>query len=133
MARSRTFKKLLIVAMAKVGKVIFSIPPFSLLYTKMREMLYDATGSHDYVQSGVLKETFLKAIKENLIEDAKKITTPSLIVWGENDTVTPLSEAHILKNALANSQLKVFPDAGHSVHKDHPQDVATAITKFIDS
>lgn len=46
-------------------------------------------------------------------EQVKKLSIPMSLVWGEQDTITPLVQAHGLKNLVANSRLTVLPGVGH--------------------
>ncbi len=129
-ARSRTLRKLVFLLMAKFGKMILAIPPLSLLQEKLRDKLYAMAGSNDYLNAGNMRGTFLKISQENLIADARTINVPTLLVWGEQDTITPLQEARALQTAIAGSQLVVIPQAGHFVHKKNPSAVAAAIVDF---
>jgi pimeloyl-ACP methyl ester carboxylesterase len=45
---------------------------------------------------------------------------PTLLVWGARDAVIPVAHAHKAHAAMPNSQLEVFPDAGHFPHQDDP-------------
>lgn len=125
-ARRRAFA-----ALAKVGKFLTAIPPLSLLKERLREGLYATAGSADYLQAGPLRETFLNVVRENLKTDAEKIKVPTLFVWGERDTETPLAEARALAQAIAGSRLAVIPGAGHFVHLERPRETAREIRAFI--
>ena len=41
------------------------------------------------------------------------IKAPTLILWGENDAVTPLSMAHAYHHGIAGSRLQVIARCGH--------------------
>ncbi|MDP3965415.1 MAG: alpha/beta hydrolase, partial [bacterium] len=81
-ARRQTFKNVILTVLAKIGRVVTAIPPFSFWKQKIRRKLYEAIGS-DYFRAGVLRGTFLNIIKEDLSTVAKAITIPALILWGE--------------------------------------------------
>ncbi len=117
--------------LAKTGKFLTSIPPFSLLRESLKSQLYKLTGSTDYLKAGPMKETFLKVVREDLLVDAEKIKTPTLLVWGKDDTETTIAEAHILEKAITNSNLTIIPGAGHFVHREMPEEVAEKIKIFI--
>lgn len=116
---------------AKTGKFIVSIPPFSLFKQSLVKQLYKLTGSTDYLNAGPMKETFLKIIREDLKKDAKKIKVPTLLIWGENDTTTPLVEAYTLGKLINNSQLSIILKVGHFVHQEAPDEVAQRIVTFL--
>lgn len=118
-------------ALAKVGRFLTAVPPLSLFRERLREKLYAAAGSADYLQAGLLKETFLRVVRENLEADAAKIQVPTLLVWGEHDTETPLAEARAFARAIAGSRLAVIHGAGHFVHLDMPKETAREIRAFL--
>ncbi|MCT7909459.1 alpha/beta hydrolase [Arcobacter lacus] len=45
--------------------------------------------------------------------DLYKIKTPTMILWGENDQVTPLRSAYVLNYLLGNSELNIIKNSGH--------------------
>jgi pimeloyl-ACP methyl ester carboxylesterase len=115
--------------LAKIGKMLLRPLPSSL-YLKLRAELYRVTGS-DYVSAGALKETFVNVVNEDLSKDAEKITVPTLLVWGEDDIVTPVSEGKRLKQLIRNSELHVLVGAGHFVHQQKADEVAGLVRKFL--
>ena len=128
-----THKKLrnrLFTVLAKVGKAIMRIFPVSIR-TRLRRALYEKAGSSDYLDAGTLRETSLKVIREDLSGYAKGMKVPTLLIWGENDTATPLSDGKRLHSLISNSQLKVLEGAGHFVHQERAEDVSALITTFI--
>jgi len=92
--------------------------------------MYSFIGS-DYLNTGALREIFLKIISEDLSASAKKITTPTLLIWGENDTETLLSDGKQLAGLIPNSKLKVISGTGHFVHKEKSQEVAKLVQEFL--
>jgi pimeloyl-ACP methyl ester carboxylesterase len=116
---------------AKTGKFLTAFPPLSFFRERLREQLYRLAGSVDCLQAGLMRETFLKIISENLVADAAKMHVPTILVWGERDTETPLAEARVLEKAMANARLAIIPGAGHFVHRDLPKETAREIHAFI--
>lgn len=113
--------------LAKFVKALTAFPPLSFL----RGFLKHFVGSRDYVNAGAMRETFVRVINENLEEDARKITVPSLLIWGEKDTETPLSEAYTLHERIPESQLEVISNTGHFVFQEQPRLVAEKIRNFL--
>lgn len=62
--------------------------------------------------------------------DANLINQPTLIVWGEEDTVTPISDGHKLHESILNSRLVVLKDCGHVPPEERPELFAELLTKF---
>ena len=61
------------------------------------------------------------------------ITVPTLLVWGDDDTVTPLSQGQDLQRALVGSSLEVVAGAGHRPHLEDPEATAALISAFLSS
>ena len=87
----------------------------------------------DYVNlKGAMKETFKKVINEDLTPLLPKIKVPTLIIWGEKDKITPLSDAFLMKKEIKNSKLEILKDIGHAPHLENPKVLSQKILNFID-
>lgn len=128
-AHRRTLRNIAFASMAKIGRFVLAPFPGSL-YERAREALHASAGS-DYASAGAMSETFLNIIREDLSAAASKITTPTLLIWGESDTATPLSEGKKFKKLISQSILTAIPRAGHFVHRERPKEVAQAIAQFV--
>ncbi len=117
--------------LAKVGKIFIYTTPLFFWRRYLKMKLYDLIGSRDYPNAGILKKAFLAIIKENLSEDAKKISVPTLIIWGENDRTTPISEGQKFARLIKNSKLEILMGCGHFVHQEKPKEVAELVKKFL--
>lgn len=126
-----THKKYLLNITAKIGKKIASLPGFNKIKSKLQNKLYRLIGNVDYLESKEMKQTFLNVIVEDLLNDADSIKQPTLLIWGENDTDTPLSDGKLLQKKILNSELIIMPDAGHYVFIDQPLIVSERILKFL--
>lgn len=85
------------------------------LYEKMFIPRY---GSVDYKNAGSLRKTLVKTVTENLTNEVEKITLRTLLLWGKQDTQTPLELARQFHRLIPNSELHVFPNAGHEPFVD---------------
>ena len=56
---------------------------------------------------------------------------PTLIVWGENDRIIPVSHAYRARDAIPGSQLQIMPGAGHFPHAEDPTRFAAILGDFI--
>jgi pimeloyl-ACP methyl ester carboxylesterase len=61
----------------------------------------------------------------------REIRVPTLVVVGEEDTITPLAEAEILRRGIANSRLAVVPRAGHLSNMENPAEFSRAVSAFL--
>ncbi|MDQ3801261.1 MAG: alpha/beta hydrolase, partial [Acidobacteriota bacterium] len=64
-------------------------------------------------------------------QDAQFISQPTLLVWGENDTVIPIQNGYRLHDAILNSRLVVFKDCGHVPQEEKPENFVEVVTGFV--
>jgi pimeloyl-ACP methyl ester carboxylesterase len=60
-----------------------------------------------------------------------EIKQPVLLIWGENDDVTPPSVANQFCSSLTNAHLKWIPECGHAPMMEHPSLFATYCHYFL--
>ncbi|HEV8420308.1 MAG TPA: alpha/beta hydrolase, partial [Actinomycetota bacterium] len=78
-----------------------------------------------------------KATMEGLLEDDSsdaldRITAPTLIIWGDQDSILTRSDQEALAEAIVDSRLVVYPGAGHACYWEEPGRVASDLAAFID-
>jgi pimeloyl-ACP methyl ester carboxylesterase len=56
---------------------------------------------------------------------------PTLIVWGSDDQVIPVSHAHMLHSAMPGSQLEIFDRSGHFPFRDDPDRFVDLFLAFV--
>ncbi len=61
------------------------------------------------------------------------IAVPTLVLWGEHDTVTPLVEAVALRDAIPGAQFAVIPGAGHLSNLEQPAAFNHTLTDFLEN
>jgi len=77
-------------------------------------------GSSDYKKlTGLMKQTFINVVNEDLKDCFKKVRCDTLLFWGENDTETPLYMARKINKWIKNSELIVLEGAGHFCYIDN--------------
>ena len=109
-------KILFFLILAKLGKVLFSFPLFINFRNIARKILYKIAGSFDYFHSGgIMRETFKKVTRYNLETHLPEITAPTLIIWGNNDKITPVSIGLKMKRLIPNATWICIPEANHSL------------------
>ncbi len=60
------------------------------------------------------------------------ITAPTLIIAGEEDTVTPLTNAQLMHGQIAGSRLQIIPRGGHYSAFEHPEEFLRILRQFLD-
>jgi pimeloyl-ACP methyl ester carboxylesterase len=58
------------------------------------------------------------------------IAVPTLLLWGDSDTRSPLSVARQFEEAIPDTELVVIEGAGHMSHLERPEQVNTAVRAF---
>lgn len=71
------------------------------------------------------------AQKQNLKEFLHEIKIPVLLIWGEQDLVTPVSVAYEFHQNLSNSTLKLIGDCGHVPMMEQPKLFNQYVAEFI--
>lgn len=88
---------------------------------------------YDALRAGPL--ILLRATRDLLMQDAHEeieaIRVPTLLVWGENDTLVPVSIGHILRTQIPNARLLIFNRAGHVAMFDQYQAFNAATEAFL--
>lgn len=79
----------------------------------------------------VWREVMAEMVSPEANVELKKIKTPTLILWGDKETIFPRSEQDLLVSALKNSTLKVYADTGHAPHWERPERYAKDLQDFI--
>lgn len=58
---------------------------------------------------------------------------PTMIVWGEQDRIIPVSHAYQAHEAIPNSRLEVMPGVGHFPHAEEPVRFVELVRDFLDT
>lgn len=61
------------------------------------------------------------AIRHNMANDLPTMETPTCIIWGEDDNVTPPDVANLFHELLPDSDLYWIEKCGHAPMMEHPQ------------
>lgn len=119
-------------SIARLGNSILSIPPLSLFKSPMRKLFYKLFGISGAVYSkGVMKKVRETVIRQDLSHLLPNIPHPVLILWGNKDKSTPLTDAHSIKEKIPQASLVVFPGATHLIHQEVPEKFVASITSFL--
>lgn len=119
---------------AKIAKPIsfFSFIPY---YSFLRKLFYKfILKKSDYpFVSGLMKESYLKIISDDLSYQLKFIKVSTVIIWGDKDSSTPIQQAYAIHKKIENSKLIVIKDAGHSLQIQAPEMLAEKIAENLPS
>ncbi len=88
-------------------------------------------GSADYQSvDGVMRETFLKIINEDLLPYARRVQPPTLLFWGDKDEDTPLWQGQLLEKNIPDAGLVVHKGAGHYSYLENVLETARIMDYF---
>lgn len=72
------------------------------------------------------------AIRHNMAKDLPKMQTPTCIIWGKNDTVTPPEVAEEFHELLPDSELFWIDKCGHAAMMEHPEEFNTILNHWLE-
>ena len=97
------------------GKLISKLCPSAI------EKVRRKYGSADYAAaSPVMRQTLIRTVNEDLTGLVPNVTPGALLIWGRNDTATPVTDAEKMKAMIPGSVLHVIDGAGHFPFIDQP-------------
>ena len=72
------------------------------------------------------------AERPDSVATLKTINVPTLIVTGDEDLLTGISEAQLMQQHIAGSELRVIPKAGHYTVWEQPAEAVKILRRFLD-
>jgi 2-hydroxy-6-oxonona-2,4-dienedioate hydrolase len=72
------------------------------------------------------------AIKHNLGDELQQVKTPTCLIWGKNDTITPPMVAEEFHKLLPNSELHWIDKCGHAAMMEVPTEFNTILDGFLE-
>jgi pimeloyl-ACP methyl ester carboxylesterase len=116
--------------------------PFRLLPAPLRtpaldwlrhSLVWRLLGSSDYnALSGVMRETFVKTVNHHLDGTLARVSVPTLLFWGTDDTAVSRRQMRILEDAVPNCGLVELEGAGHYGHLDDFDTVLSGTRHFLE-
>jgi pimeloyl-ACP methyl ester carboxylesterase len=98
----------------KRGKKLLELPLVRMIFPNALEHFRQKHGSADYnAASPRMREVLVKTVNEDLSHLLPLITPPTLLIWGRNDTATPLADAERMEREMPAAGLAVLENAGH--------------------
>ena len=98
----------------------------------LQKVIHKLTGANDYSKAPEnMKQTLVNMIDSDKQLDLTKVTTPTSILWGRADTVTPPRQAAVIHQTIPGSTLKLYNDWTHAPYLSHPQELEKAIVEAL--
>lgn len=116
----------------KVIKALLTLPVIKRFSGGLLDKARRHYGSADYnAAPEVLRKTLVSLVNTDIRELLPNIKCPSLLIWGENDTATPLEDAKIIEKLIPDSGLCVIKGTGHFSFCEKPYEANAIINSFI--
>jgi len=92
----------------------------------------DTRGSVDYrAASGTMRGTLVRLVNEDLRSLLPELRMPTLLIWGEQDTETPLADGRLMERLIPDAGLVVFEGAGHYAYLEQPGRFCRIVDVFL--
>jgi len=116
----------------KFMKHIERIPGMRLLFGDLIDAYRNKAGSTDYKSASVMMRRILsKVVNDDLQHLMEKISASTLLIWGSNDTATPVADGRIMEKKIPDAALIVFDGAGHYSYLERPLEFKAIVENFI--
>jgi pimeloyl-ACP methyl ester carboxylesterase len=99
--------------------------------------------SYASLTDGANRQSFIKTIRSVIEPGGQAVSAmdrlyltqqvPTMILWGEQDAIIPVSHAYAAHEAIPNSRLEVIPDAGHFPQAESPEVFVDLLTDFMET
>ena len=120
------------VAAFKTVKFVLTLPGLKKHTAAALDGARKYFGSADYNNAApVMRQTLVNLVNEDLSDRLPKIPCPTLLIWGENDTDTPLSAAKKMERLIPDAGLCSFKGCGHFSFLERPGDTAAILNSFL--
>ena len=115
----------------KAAKKIMSLPGLNKCADRVLDLWRKNNPSSDYANAqGVMREIFVKAVNEDLQPLLDGIKMPALLIWGAEDTATPLRDGQLMEKLIPDAGLVVFENCGHYSFLDDPHRFYAVVEYF---
>jgi 3-oxoadipate enol-lactonase len=73
------------------------------------------------------------AERPDSVDTLKTINVPTLVVTGDEDVLTGVNEAELMRQHISGSQLRVIPKAGHYSPWERPDEAGRLLRQFLEN
>jgi pimeloyl-ACP methyl ester carboxylesterase len=116
----------------KAFRILAGLPGLKWILAEPLAAYRELYSSSDYKQaSPIMKQVLSKVVNEDLRAFLPNFEAPVLLVWGDQDTSTPIEDAKLMSEMIPDAGLVVFEGAGHFSYLEQPARFSTIINTFI--
>lgn len=117
----------------KFLKWVSTLPLLGIFLKPLRESYVQNMGSSDYKNAtNVMRQTLSNVVNTDLQEIMPKILTPTLLLFGDRDTATPVAYGEIMEKLMPNAGLVVMQNTGHYTFIDQTQWFIKIVDSFLE-
>lgn len=129
----KTLSQKLKIRMFKISKKILNLKILENSFPNLLEKLKNKFGSEDYRNaSPIMRECLVKLVNEDVRNFLPNINVPTLLLWGQNDTATPIEDAKIMEELIPDAGLVEIKNCSHYVFLEQPNYINKIIYTFLD-
>ena len=116
----------------KIIKGVLTLPVIKNFSASLLDKARRHYGSADYnAAPEVLRKTLVSLVNTDIRDILPNIKCPTLLIWGENDTATPLADAKVIESLVKDAGLCVIKGTGHFSFVERPFEANAIINSFI--
>lgn len=116
----------------KIMKRIASLPGVDKVLGDFMALYQKHAGSKDYRDaSPIMKQVLVKVVNDDLTHLLKDIKASTLLIWGEDDTATPLKDGELMSRTIPDAGLVVLKNAGHYAFLDQPDQFRMIVDAYL--
>ena len=116
----------------KFFKKVSNIFPKTEMFNNIKERMLGKFGSSDYKNSPeVLRKTMSIILNEDQKYLMPNIKVPTLLIWGEKDTATPIEDAKTMEKLIPDSGLVSYKGRGHYSYLEELGNFLTVLDEFL--
>lgn len=98
----------------------------------VKKLLYKLARTKDYNDADdLLKKTLINLWESDKKKIYSQINVPVSIIWGENDTTTPLKDAKLIRSSIKDSELFIIPNSRHAPQFTNTKEFVNIISKIL--
>jgi len=128
----KSFSQKLRIKLFKIAKKTLGLKPVKAIFPNALDNLKNKFGSADYKNaSPIMKQCLVSLVNEDLKEYLPNIKVPTLLIWGEQDTATPIEDAVLMEKLIPDAGLVKVDNCSHYVFLEKPAYVNLVIRTFL--
>jgi pimeloyl-ACP methyl ester carboxylesterase len=118
-----------------VRRLLQSMPLQGPIGEPLRRLFESKLGSMDFRatdrQASTMRGTLIRVVNEDWRHLLPRIQASTLLIWGDQDDQTPLSDGQLMEKLIPDAGLVVFPGAGHYAYADDLGRFARVVGHFL--